>query len=86
MVDYSIAFARSARKELESLSPRLVTRIMSRIESLSKDPRPPGCRKLRGVDNLWRIRVGEYRIIYSIDDRERLVDISTIGPRGSNLY
>lgn len=86
MADYSIAFARSARKELESLDPQLVTRIMSRIDSLSKNPRPPGCRKLRGVDNLWRIRVREYRIIYSIDDRERLVDISTIGPRGSNLY
>ena len=81
MADYSISFVRSARKELESLSFPLIRRILAKIELLAKNPRPTGCKKLKGAHDLWRIRVGEYRVIYSILDREIRVEIITIRHR-----
>jgi mRNA interferase RelE/StbE len=51
------------------------------IERLATNPRPKGCRKLEGADNLWRIRVGDYRVIYSVDDARRIVDIIAIRHR-----
>ena len=59
MADYSISFARSARKELESFSAPMTRRILAKIELLSKNPRPAGCKKLKGAYDLWRIRVGD---------------------------
>ena len=85
MDDYSVTFARSARKELERLSSQEVGRIFAKIETLVKDPRPKGCRKLVGESNLWRIRVGNYRVIYSIDDRNKTVDIVQVRHR-SDVY
>lgn len=81
MGDYSIAFARSARKELEGLSGSLVRRIFPRIEALVEEPRPRGVRKLEGEANLWRIRVGDYRVLYAIDDERRSVDVIAIRHR-----
>jgi len=81
MTDYSITFARSARKELESLSASLVQRIFPKIEVLASEPRPKGCRKLRGEKNLWRIRVGDYRVIYAVYDDREVVDIIAIRHR-----
>ncbi|MBI4625212.1 MAG: type II toxin-antitoxin system RelE/ParE family toxin [Verrucomicrobia bacterium] len=81
MPEYTITFAKSARKELEKLMPQLAHRILARIEGLGSLPRPPGCQKLRGNNALWRIRVGDYRILYEIDDTHRMVDISAIGDR-----
>jgi mRNA interferase RelE/StbE len=66
MAKYSITFARSARKELEALNAAIVNRVFPKIESLSGNPRPRNCVKLKGGRNLWRIRIGVYRIIYSI--------------------
>jgi len=81
MADYSITFARSARKELESLDAFLVQRIFPRIEALAKDPRPRRCRKLRGEKNLWRIRVGDYRVIYAVHNDKHAVDIIAVRHR-----
>jgi mRNA interferase RelE/StbE len=81
MADYLITFARSARKELETLNATLVQRIFPKIEALAKEPRPKGCRKLRGEKNLWRIRVGDYRVIYTIYDEKKVVDIITVRHR-----
>jgi mRNA interferase RelE/StbE len=83
MADYSITFARSARKELESLNATQVQRIFPKIETLAKEPRPRGCRKQRGEKNLWRIRVGEYRVIYGINDDEKVVDIIGVRHRSA---
>ena len=69
MADYAVIVARSARKELED------------IEALANEPRPAGCRKLKGEKFLWRIRVGDYRVIYAIYDNERQIDIITIRHR-----
>ena len=85
MSDYQITFSRPARKELESLSVEVNNRIFPKIVALASDPRPDGCRKLVGEENLWRIRVGDYRIIYSIDDDIRTLDIITVRHR-SNAY
>lgn len=81
MPDYEVTFARSARKELESLSTSVVNRIFPRIEALAKDPRPHGCRKLRGERFLWRIRIGDYRVIYAVYDDKHLVDIIAVRHR-----
>ena len=81
MADYSITFARSARKELEALPNSLIIRVFSKIEALCIEPRPSGCRKLQGLTNLWRIRIGDYRVIYSIDDKTETIDIVAVRHR-----
>jgi mRNA interferase RelE/StbE len=78
---YAITFARSARKELVSLPAEVVSRIFPKIEAFADDPRPSGCRKLVGQEKLWRIRVGDYRILYSIDDELLIVDIVAVRHR-----
>jgi len=81
MGEYQIVFARSARRELEALPARLAERVLRRIECLSATPRPRGCRKLSGKEHLWRLRVGEQRVLYAIDDTRRLVDVIAIRHR-----
>ena len=81
MADYQVTFARSARKELESLDAEIVGRIFRKIERLAEDPRPAGCLKLVGENNLWRIRIGDYRVIYSIEDKKEVVDIVAVRHR-----
>lgn len=81
MRDYEVRFARSARKELERLDDDVVNRVFARIESLAKMPRPVGCRKLRGARDLWRIRIGDYRVVYLVNDAERVVEIRAVGDR-----
>jgi mRNA interferase RelE/StbE len=81
MDEYNIVFARSASRELERLGEPLVSRILSRIEALALTPRPDGCRKLQGAPVLWRIRVGDYRVLYAVDDAKNLVDIIAVRHR-----
>ena len=81
MADYVVVFAKSAWRDLESLDAVTVQRVFSKIEALTKQPRPPGCQKLRGSKNLWRIRVGDYRVVYSIFDDRRLVDVAAVRHR-----
>jgi len=79
--NYRLTFARSARRELEALDRQLVQRIFVKIEALSENPRPRACRKLQGSENLWRIRIGDYRVVYNVDDEQRVVDIVTVRHR-----
>ncbi len=81
MSDYAITFARSAREELDSLEASLVQRIFPKIESLAKEPRPQGCIKLHGRKNLWRIRIGGYRVLYAVHDDRLVVDIIAVSHR-----
>jgi mRNA interferase RelE/StbE len=67
---YEIVLARSARREIARIPIRLARRIFARIERLAKEPRPPGTRKLHGSDYLFRIRSGDYRIIYRVLESE----------------
>lgn len=77
---YRVVVTRSARRELERLPKKEIERIAKRIHDLASDSRPLGCEKLSGTD-FYRIRQGDYRVLYRIDDAERLVDILRIGHR-----
>jgi len=81
MAAYKIIVARSARKYLQSLPMNAAERILTNIEALEANPRPYRCKKLSGTANLWRLRVGDYRVIYKIDDKNQKVDISVIRHR-----
>lgn len=81
MDEYAITIARSAHRELESLEAQIINRIIPRIEALSVNPRPVGCRRIRGSENLWRIRVGTYRVIYGVYESDRTVDIVAVRHR-----
>ena len=81
MADYSISFTRSARKELSHLDKNVVSRIFIKIEALADNPFPSGCRKIQGAVDLWRIRVGNYRIIYQIIDQELIIEIVAVRHR-----
>lgn len=81
MADYRLTFARSARKELEKLPASTAERIMEQVEALMTVPRPARSIKLQGGSNLWRIRIGDYRVLYSIDDFARLIDVSAVRHR-----
>jgi len=78
---YAIEFKPSAVKQLERLPKEAQRRIIRAIEDLADDPRPHGSVKLAGEDNLWRIRVGSYRVIHSIDDEQLRVLILRIAHR-----
>lgn len=79
--EYEIVFARSARRELHDLPRSVGLRILRRIESLGVTPRQRNYQKLMGSTNLWRMRTGDYRVIYGIDDIQRIVDIVAIRHR-----
>ena len=85
MADYRVTLARSARRELERLDPPVARRVLAAIENLKAVPRPSGCVKLTGSRNDWRIRVGDWRVIYTIADGTGIVDIAAIRHR-SDAY
>jgi mRNA interferase RelE/StbE len=68
VADYRVELKSSARRELERLPNQVIRRLFARLENLAVNPRPPGCKKLKGGTNEWRIRVGDYRAVYTIDD------------------
>jgi mRNA interferase RelE/StbE len=81
MAEYAIDIKPSARKELENLSDSRIARLVPKIDGLAAVPRPRGCRKLRGYKDLWRIRVGDYRVVYIIDDNRKTVSVTRIAHR-----
>ena len=85
MAEYAVVLARSARKELQNLDPQVARRILKQIEALVANPRPAGVMKLEGAVDLWRIRVGQWRVVYRISDRDRLVDVIAVRHR-SDAY
>jgi mRNA interferase RelE/StbE len=72
---YTVNLTRSAQKEIRALDGIIRVRVVQSIRSLAIDPRPSGCRKLVGAINRWRIRIGDYRVIYSINDDDALVEV-----------
>ena len=75
---YEIHLTTSARKDVRDMEKPVGTRIGAAIDSLVTEPRPPGCRKLEGEHECWRVRVGDYRIIYSIDDDAGRIQIIAV--------
>lgn len=80
MATYSIFIKPSAVKELKKIPKKYLPKITKKIQSLAKDPRPPGCEKLSGQER-YRIRQGDYRIVYSIEDDKLTVVVVKIGHR-----
>ncbi len=78
---YRVFLERAAERDLKQLSARLHNRVIAAIQALARNPRPAGCRKLTGSDNDWRIRVGDYRVIYEISDAVRIVHVNRVGHR-----
>ena len=85
MARYNLRIKPSAVREIEAIPlKRVRQRIVQRIRSLADDPRPAGCEKLSGKER-YRVRQGQYRIVYSIDDRELVIYVVKAGHR-SSLY
>ena len=81
MSSYSVEVKPPARKELEALPDNVLARVLQKIEALRHAPRPAGCKKLKGYKDQWRVRVGDWRVVYIIDDAARLVSITRIAHR-----
>ncbi len=80
MAEYKIYFKASVEKDLRSISKKDLKKILTCIEALAKNPRPPGHEKLTGQEK-YRIRQGNYRIVYSIQDKELTIWVVKVGHR-----
>ncbi|MCZ6635236.1 MAG: type II toxin-antitoxin system RelE/ParE family toxin [bacterium] len=78
---YTITFSRSALRHFRSLPRQVQERLQPRIDALAEDPRPPGVIKLQGRVDEYRIRVGNYRVIYQIQDDVLVVSVIDVGHR-----
>lgn len=81
MACYRIEFARSARKDFRLIDRQSIPKLLAAIEALADDPRPSGCRKLAGSERTWRIRVGDYRVVYEIEDELLVVLVMRVRHR-----
>ena len=81
MAAHSISLRASAEKSLEGLDKPIRRRVTASIQALATNPRPPGAVALRGSSGLFRIRVGDYRIVYSVNDSELIVLVVDVGHR-----
>jgi mRNA interferase RelE/StbE len=79
--EYLVALKSSAEKELLRLPDLISARILPKIKALSIDPRLRGSKKLVGSRDVWRIRIGDYRVVYTIDDENKRVDVTRIAHR-----
>lgn len=80
---YEIQISKSASKQIKKLPSEIQERIQVKVDSLAIEPRPDGVKKLKGRENGYRIRVGDYRIIYDIYDDVLLVTVVDVGHRSS---
>jgi len=81
MASYSVELTRTAEKQLRRIAKRDRSRVVDAIRSLADRPRPHGARKLQGYDDVHRIRVGKYRIVYEVFDDRVVVIILKVGHR-----
>ena len=84
-MSYSIKFKKSALKDLRGIPKAQALNIVRHIQGLEIEPRPAGCLKLIGYDHYWRIRIGEYRVIYSIEDEVLVIEIIGV-PHRKDAY
>lgn len=80
--NYTVVLEPLAQRKLRKCPPALRARLEATLERLADDPRPPGCLKLTDRDQ-WRIRVGNYRLVYEIDDAARTVSVADLDHRSS---
>ncbi len=78
---YEVYLERAAERDLRRLSAEQFYRIISEIQTLAKDPRPAGCRKITSSKSDWRIRIGEHRVIYELDEQARVERVMRVRHR-----
>ena len=78
---YELQLERRAERDLNKLPQNVFQRVIERLRALAEDPRPPGCRKLSGSENDWRIRIGDYRVVYEIVDAEEWIRVLRVRHR-----
>lgn len=81
MSRYTVEFTTAAAREFRKLDAPIRRRLLDAIETLGDDPRPHGARKLVGYDDAWRIRVGDYRVLYEVFDEAVVVTVFKVGHR-----
>ena len=81
MPDYTVSFRRSAEKDMRRLDAQVQARVLRAVEPLAKNPSPDGCRKLQGSANDYRLRVEDYRVIYSVEDAVLIVAVERVRHR-----
>jgi mRNA interferase RelE/StbE len=81
VANYSIVVKSSAQKELDALDDAVFKRIDLKISALAETQGPPGCKKLKGYKDHWRIRVGDWRVVYIIDDSAKRVSVTRVAHR-----
>lgn len=81
MAEYKIVINKSASKELAKLPLDAINRIQQAINELATNPRPANCKKLKGFKDLYRVRAGDYRVIYRIEDKQLIIEVVRIGDR-----
>ena len=81
MASYSIIFKPSVEKDMRALPPTVIARVMDKVEALTEDPLPRGVTKLSGTERLYRIRIGDYRVVYEIDTSLCLVTVHYVRHR-----
>ena len=84
-MSYKVEILRGALKQLKKIPSELQERIKIKIDDLATEPRPNGVKKLKGKENAYRIRVGDYRVIYDIFDELLVVSVVEVGHR-KNIY
>ncbi|PHM07297.1 type II toxin-antitoxin system RelE family toxin [Nostoc sp. 'Peltigera malacea cyanobiont' DB3992] len=84
-MSYEVKFSKGAKKQFRKLPLDVQERIQTKINDLAIEPRPNGVKKLQGDDNSYRIRVGDYRVVYELDDDVLIVTVIKIGHR-SEIY
>jgi len=75
---YKLYVERAAERDLKRLSTENFHRLITEIKMLAKEPRPPGARKITGSKDDWRIRVGDWRVVYEIDNKQKVVRIMRV--------
>jgi mRNA interferase RelE/StbE len=78
---YRVVYKPAAGRDVDKLPRHVLPDLRDAVAALAVNPRPHGCRKLRGASGLWRIRVGVYRVVYEIDDSAHVVRIARAGHR-----
>lgn len=85
MASYRVEITRSAAKDLRGIDRMWIPKIVAAIETLESDPRPAGCEKLVGSDHTYRLRIGDYRVVYDIQDDTLIILVVRI-PHRRDIY
>jgi mRNA interferase RelE/StbE len=78
---HEVSIERTAQRDLKDLPSQIFRRIILHVQALAQNPRPPGCHKITGSKSDWRIRIGDYRVIYEIDDKAKVVRVMRVRHR-----